>query len=136
MRKLGVDKPYVALLSAKEKPYDKMPATLDAVKLQEMNKEKQIKNCVVSGPLQFDNAFSIEKANIKNVVDPVAGKADIFIVPNIEAGNIFAKALVLMGGYTFAGILMGTSCPIVLTSRADFKKEILQSILLATFSKM
>lgn len=131
MNKLGVKKPNVALLCAKEKPYDKMPATLDAQKLQQLNKKAKIKNCIVSGPLQFDNAFSIESAKIKGVKDPVAGKADIFIMPNIEAGNIFAKGLMYMCNYNFAGIVMGLKCPMVLTSRSDNEIEIFQSILLS-----
>ncbi len=128
---LGNKNPKVALLCAKEKPYDKMPATLDAQKLKEMNENNEITGCVVSGPLQIDNAINMEAAKIKGVTDPVAGKAKILITPNIESGNIFAKGIKYMGlGYSFTGIVMGAKIPIVLTSRADNYSEKLTSLVL------
>ncbi|WP_042349628.1 bifunctional enoyl-CoA hydratase/phosphate acetyltransferase [Bacillus massiliigorillae] len=130
---LGNDNPNVAVLCAKEKVYDKMPATLDADQLHKMNLAGEITGCTVSGPLQIDNAVSKEAAESKGVKDPVAGKADILLVPNIEVGNIFGKGLKYIGGadITFAGVVMGPKVPIVMCSRADGEKEKLMSIALA-----
>ena len=79
------------MICAKEKYYEKMPATVDAVALQRMNHEGEIKGCVVSGPLQIDNAVDLHAVEVKGIDDPVAGRADILIVPAIEAGNVFIK---------------------------------------------
>lgn len=128
---LGNKNPHVAMLCAKEKAYDKMPATMDAKKLQEMNQNGEITGCVVSGPLQIDNAVSLEASKQKGVEDPVAGNTDIFLVPNIETGNVFGKGLKYLGGFTFAGVVMGAKIPIVLVSRADGASEKLCSIALA-----
>lgn len=128
---LGMEKPNVAMLCAKEKPYDKMPATLDAAELQKMNQEGKITGCTVSGPLQIDNAISAASAKVKGVKDPVAGHADIFVVPYIEVGNVFLKALHYLAGYTFGGVVLGAKVPIVLCSRADGEKEKLVSIAVA-----
>lgn len=128
---LGNKNPNVALLCAKEKPYEKMPATIDAAALQEMNQNGQITGCVVSGPLQLDNAVSEAAAKQKGIKDPAAGKADVLIVPNIEVGNVLVKALKYLGDYTFAGVVMGSKVPIVMVSRADGEKEKLMSIALA-----
>lgn len=95
---LGIEKPMVANLCAKEKAYEKMPDTLEAAKLQEMYINGEITGCVVSGPLQIDTAISVESASIKGTKDPVAGKADILVCPNIEAANIFSKGIVYLGG--------------------------------------
>lgn len=128
---LGLEKPIVANLCAKEKPYDKMPATLDAQKLQEMNQQGLIKNCLVSGPLQFDNAVSVEACEIKGVVDPAGGKADIFMCPFIEVGNALAKGIKYIAGYEFSGVIVGAKIPVVLVSRADNANEKLLSIAIA-----
>lgn len=127
---LGNPNPYVAMLCAKEKPYDKMPCTLDAAQLQKMNQEGQITGCIVSGPLQFDNAVDMFSAEIKGVKDPVAGKADILVTPDIEAGNIMGKALMYLGKWEFAGIVEGARIPIVLTSRSSTEPDRLASIAL------
>lgn len=129
---LGNENPNVAVLCAKEKVYDKMPATIDADQLQKMNLAGEITGCTVSGPLQLDNAVSKESAESKGVKDPVAGKADILFVPNIEVGNIFGKGLLyIAGGITFAGVVMGAKVPIVMCSRSDGHKEKLMSIALS-----
>ncbi len=128
---INMDCPNVAMLCAKEKVYDKMPATVDAAALQKMNQDGEITGCVVSGPLQIDNAVSIEAATLKGVKDPVAGKANIFVVPDINSGNIFCKALVYLAGYTMAGLVVGGKVPIVLASRADGKEEKIVSLSLA-----
>lgn len=128
---LGLEKPVVANICAKEKPYDKMPATLDAQKLQEMNQQGIIKNCLVSGPLQIDNAVSMEACEIKGVSDPAGGRADIFMCPFIEVGNALAKGIKYIAGYEFSGVIVGARIPFVLVSRADSANEKLLSIALA-----
>lgn len=128
---LGIKTPKVANLCAKEKPYDKMPATLDAAELQKANQEGEITDCIVSGPLQLDIAISKYAANLKGVQDPVAGEANILMTPNIEVGNVFAKALQYMAGFSMAGVLLGARIPVVLVSRADGEAEKTISIALA-----
>ncbi|MGL4950559.1 MAG: phosphate acyltransferase [Mycoplasma sp.] len=129
--KLGMEKPYVANLCAKEKPYDKMPDTIDAVALKEMNERNEITGCIVSGPLQLDTAVDNSSAELKSTSDPVAGKANILICPTIEAANIFTKALVYLSDWRFCGVLLGTKVPMVLTSRSSKTEERLVSISLA-----
>lgn len=128
---LGIKEPKVACLTAKEKVYDKMPATLDADVLQKMNQDGIIKNCIVSGPLQLDNAIDEHSAQVKGIKDPVAGKANILLVPDIEAGNIFSKGLYYLGNWAFAGIVIGAKIPIVLTSRSSDERDQISSICLA-----
>lgn len=128
---LGLENPKVAMLCAKEKPYKKMPATTDAQALKEMNEKGEIKGCVVSGPLQLDVAISSHAAKIKGIKDNVAGNADILVVPTIEVGNVFGKALKYLGGYSLAGIVTGAKIPVVLVSRADGEDEKTVSIALA-----
>jgi phosphate butyryltransferase len=131
-RALGVAKPKVALLAAVEKVnYDKMPCTVDAAIITQMNRRGQVKGCVVDGPLALDNAVSAESARIKKIVSEVAGDADILIAPDIEAGNILYKSLLDLGGAKGAGIVMGAAKPIVLTSRADSAETKLASIAFA-----
>ncbi|MGF1761336.1 bifunctional enoyl-CoA hydratase/phosphate acetyltransferase [Photobacterium sagamiensis] len=128
---LGNNNPNVALLCAKEKAYDKMPATLDAVELQARNLAGDITGCTVSGPLQLDLAVSAQAAMMKDCQDPVAGNVDIFVAPTIEVGNVFGKALKYMGGYVYAGVVLGAKIPVVLVSRADSEQEKLLSIAMA-----
>lgn len=128
---LGNDDPKVAMLCAKEKAYDKMPATLDAAELQARNQRGEISGCMISGPLQFDLALSREAAVAKGCHDPVAGNVDIFAVPTIEVGNVFGKALKYMAGYTYGGVVLGAKIPVVLVSRADSEQEKMLSIALA-----
>ncbi len=116
---LGYEIPRVALLAATEAVNPKMQCTIDAALLAKMNQRKQITGCIVEGPLAFDNAVSIEAAETKGIVSDVAGKADVLIVPNIESGNIFGKALTYYCGYRVAHIVMGAKVPILITSRAD-----------------
>ena len=103
----GVEKPKVAVLAAVEVVNPDMPATLDAAALTQMNRRGQIKNCVVDGPFALDNAVSEESAKTKGIVSPVAGKADVFIVPNIDAGNMLAKAIVYFSKNETAGLILG-----------------------------
>lgn len=116
---MGNPNPRVALLSAVEAVNPKMPSTLDAAIISKMNKRGQISGCNIEGPLAFDNAVDFEAARIKGIVSDVAGQADILIVPNIEAGNIFGKALTYYCHYRVAHVVMGTRAPILIPSRAD-----------------
>ncbi|MCX7812745.1 MAG: bifunctional enoyl-CoA hydratase/phosphate acetyltransferase [Pseudothermotoga sp.] len=131
MKKLGVERPKVAIIGAIEVPNQKMPATLDAAILSKMNDRGQIKDCIVDGPFALDNAISEEAAKHKKIESPVAGDADILILPDIEAGNVLYKALVFLANATVASVILGAKIPIVLTSRADSDKTKLYSIALA-----
>jgi phosphotransacetylase len=111
--------PRVALLSAVETVTPKLPSTLDAAALCKMADRGQITGGILDGPLAFDNAISEEAAKIKSIASPVAGKADILLVPGLEAGNILVKQLGYLAGAQSAGIVLGARVPIVLTSRAD-----------------
>ena len=134
IRKIGVDKPKIAALSAIEMVNEKMPSTMDAALLSIMQRRGQIKNCLVDGPLAFDNAVSLESKKQKNLGGEVAGNADILLVPNVESGNILYKSLVAFADAKVAGIVLGADFPIVLTSRADSEETKLNSILLAAAS--
>jgi len=127
---LDIDEPKVAVVGAKEKVNPKMPATVDAQKLEEMNKNGEIKGCMVGGPFALDNAISKEAAKHKGIEHPVAGDADIILVPYIEAGNIFYKSLVFLAKAENAGVIVGAKAPVILTSRADSDKAKLNSIAL------
>lgn len=127
---LDIDNPNVAVVCAKEKVSEKMPATLDARDLVKMNEDGIIKGCVVGGPFALDNAISKEAAETKGVKHPGAGDADIILAPDIEAGNILYKSLAFLGGASSAGIILGAKAPIVLTSRADSDETKLYSIAL------
>ncbi|WP_454650020.1 bifunctional enoyl-CoA hydratase/phosphate acetyltransferase [Bradyrhizobium liaoningense] len=116
---LGVEQPLVAVLGAVEMVNPKMPATLEAAALTVMAARGQISGAKVDGPLAFDNAISVDAARTKGIISPVAGRADILLVPDIEAGNMLAKQLIHFAGATAAGLVLGARVPIVLTSRAD-----------------
>jgi len=118
-RVLGIAIPKVAILSAVETVNPKIQSTVDAAALCKMADRGQISGGVLDGPLAFDNAVSEEAARTKKIVSPVAGKADILLVPDLEAGNMVAKQLQYLAGADSAGIVLGTRVPIVLTSRAD-----------------
>jgi phosphotransacetylase len=109
----------VAILSAVETVNPKIPATLDAAALCKMADRGQIEGGLIDGPLAFDNAVSKEAAAIKGIRSPVAGEADILLVPDLEAGNMLAKQLAYLGQADSAGIVLGARVPIILTSRAD-----------------
>lgn len=128
---IGVPTPRVAILAAVETVNSRMPATLDAAALCKMADRGQITGGVLDGPLAFDNAVSAEAARIKGIVSPVAGKADVLVVPDLESGNMLAKQLEYMGGASSAGIVMGARVPIVLTSRADTCESRIASCALA-----
>jgi len=128
---LGMMDPVVVPLTAKEKPYDKMPATIDAQRLHEMNLNGEITGCRVSGPLQFDVAISPSSAAIKEVHDPLAGKAEILIVPTIESGNMLVKALTYLADFIGYGLILGAKVPMIVVSRSDGEEEKLGSLYLA-----
>ena len=111
--------PKVAILSAVEVVNSKMPATVDASIITEIYKNNQVKDCIVEGPLAFDNAVSKAAAKAKGIESEVAGNADVLIVPNIEAGNIFGKALTYYCNYRVAHVVMGAKVPIIIASRVD-----------------
>jgi len=116
---LGVAQPRVAVLAAVEVVNPDMPATVDAAMLCKMADRGQITGGLIDGPLAFDNAVSEQAARTKQIVSPVAGRADILLVPDLEAGNMVAKQLQYLAGADSAGIVLGARVPIVLTSRAD-----------------
>lgn len=127
---LGIAEPKVAALAAVEVVNPDMPATLDAAALVQMGARGQIKGCIIDGPLALDNAISAEAAAHKGITSPVAGQADILLVPTIEAGNLLGKAMTYFGHGKSAGIVVGTKAPVVLVSRADPHETKLQSIAL------
>ncbi|ENK1244398.1 phosphate butyryltransferase [Clostridium sp. FAM 1755] len=128
---IGIETPKVAPICAVEVVNPKMPATLDAATLSKMNDRGQIKGCIIDGPLALDNAISEEAAAHKGINSPVAGNANIFLMPNIEAGNVMYKTLTYAADCKNAGLLVGTSAPVVLTSRSDSHESKLNAIALA-----
>ena len=119
---IGVAHPRVAILAAVETVNVRMQATLDAAALCKMADRGQIAGATLDGPLAFDNAISAAAARIKGIASPVAGLADVLVVPDLESGNMLAKQLEYLGGASSAGIVMGARVPIVLTSRADSRE--------------
>jgi len=116
---LGLALPRVAILSAVETVNPQMRSTLDAAALSKMADRGQLSGALVDGPLAFDNAISVRAARLKGIASPVAGRADILVVPDLEAGNMLVKQLEFLSGAASAGIVIGAKVPIVLTSRAD-----------------
>src|SRR5205085_9355712 len=109
----------VAILSAKESVNPNVPSTLEAAALCKMADRGQITGAVLDGPLALDNAISLEAAAIKKIDSPVAGRANVLVVPDLEAGNMLAKSLSMLAHADAAGIVLGAKVPIILTSRAD-----------------
>lgn len=131
MNRLGISNPKVAVLAAVEMVNESMPATLDAAIISKMNQRKQIKNCIIDGPLAYDNAVSRESARHKGIVSDVAGDADLLVVPDIEAGNVLYKAFGFSSNATLAANVLGAAAPIVLTSRSDTEEAKQASIIMA-----
>ena len=127
----GLEIPKVAPICAVEVVNPDMPATLDASLLSKMNDRGQIKGCIVDGPLALDNAISEEAAHHKGITGPVAGKADVLVLPNIETANVMYKCLTYTSRSKNGGLLVGTSAPVILTSRADSFETKVHSIALA-----
>ncbi|WP_078576987.1 bifunctional enoyl-CoA hydratase/phosphate acetyltransferase [Salipaludibacillus agaradhaerens] len=136
VKSMGVSNPKVAILAAVETVNTNMPATLDAAALVQMSTRGQINDCVIDGPLGFDSAVSLESAEQKNIQSSVAGKADILLVPSIEAGNILYKSLTYFGGATVGGILVGARVPVVVSSRSDSVESKLFSLAMAISSNI
>jgi phosphate acetyltransferase len=128
---LGLGRPRVAILSAVETVTTSIPSTIDAAALCKMADRGQITGADLDGPLALDNAISPEAARIKGIVSPVAGRAQILVAPDLEAGNMLAKNLTFMAGADAAGIVLGTRVPVILTSRADTLKTRLASCAVA-----
>jgi phosphate acetyltransferase len=122
----------VAILSAMETVNPKVPSTVEAAALCKMADRGQITGAVLDGPLALDNAISPEAASIKQIVSPVAGRANLLVVPDLEAGNMLAKSLSFLAGADTAGIVLGARVPIILTSRADTLMARLASCALAS----
>lgn len=116
---IGIAKPRMAILSAVETVNPAIPSTLDAAALCKMADRGQITGAVLDGPLAFDNAISAQSASNKGILSEVAGRPDVLLVPNLEAGNMLYKQLVYMAGAECAGLVLGMRVPIVLTSRSD-----------------
>jgi phosphate acetyltransferase len=119
VHKIGSAEARVAILSAMETVNPKIASTVEAAALCKMADRGQISGAILDGPLALDNALSPEAVAVKKIVSPVAGRANILVVPNLEAGNMLAKSLFLLAGADGAGIVMGARVPIILTSRAD-----------------
>lgn len=128
---LGYQCPKVGLVAAVEKVNPKMASTVDAEAIVNLYKQGQISDCMVDGPFAIDNLVSMEAVHHKNIESEVAGNADILLFPGIDSGNVFYKTSVFLGKAESAGIVLGASCAIVLTSRADSSKSKLYSIALA-----
>ena len=131
LRQIGVDTPKVAVLGAVELVNENMPATIDAALLSKMAERGQIRNCIIDGPLAFDNAISAESAKHKGIISKVAGDADLLLLPDIEAGNVLYKSFVFFANAKVAAVILGARAPIVLTSRSDSEETKLDSITLA-----
>ncbi|WP_404452960.1 phosphate butyryltransferase [Virgibacillus necropolis] len=131
---VGIEQPKVAALAAVEVVNPAMQATVDAAMLTQMQKRNQIRNCVIDGPLAFDNAVSIQAAEHKNIKSDVAGMTDIIAVPTIEVGNALYKSFMYFADAKVAAVVSGASAPIVLTSRADSAASKLYSLSLALVS--
>lgn len=128
---VGVETPKVAPICAVEVVNSAMQATLDAAMLSKMNERGQIKGCIIDGPLALDNALSEEAAHHKKISGPVAGKADILLMANIEAGNAMYKCLTYTTESKNGGLLAGAAAPVIVTSRADSPESKMNSIALA-----
>ena len=128
-KSFGIEKPKIAFIAASEQMLDTMPACMDAAMLAKMCDRGQIRGCIGDGPLALDVAIDMESVKIKKIVSPVAGDADCLLFPNIESGNVFWKANTKMvKGVKQAGMLVGTTVPCVLASRADSVDVKLNSI--------
>ncbi len=128
---LGIARPKVGILSAVELVNPRMPSTLDAAALSKMSERGQIRGGIVDGPLAMDNAISLSAAKTKGLTSLVAGRADILVAPNIESGNILAKELTYVAQAEGAGLVIGASVPVLLTSRADDERSRLFSCAVA-----
>lgn len=130
---LGIEQPKVAILAATEMVNPDMPANMDAANLSKMAERGQIHGGLVDGPLAIDNAISVKAAEMKGIKSQVAGHADILITPNVESGNILAKAISYFAQGHMAGVVVGAKCPIVMPSRSDPPEQKLMSLALGVY---
>lgn len=131
LRSMGYDCPKVGVLACIEKVNPKMPETIEARELQEMNERGEIKNCIVEGPISYDCAVDEEIARFKGLDSKIAGDVDVLVAPNIHAGNIMGKMLACTCKARLAGFIVGAKCPIVLTSRGSSAEEKYLSIVVS-----
>ena len=130
---LGIEEPKVAILAATEMVNPEMPANMDAANLSKMAERGQIRGGHVDGPLALDNAISLKAAEMKGIESRVAGHADILITPDVESGNILAKALAYFAKGHMAGVVVGAQCPIVMPSRSDPPQQKMLSLALGVY---
>jgi phosphate butyryltransferase len=131
LQNIGIERPKVAVLAANEQVSQKMPVTMDAKALVEMAEQGLLPPSIIEGPIAMDVAASAEAARHKGISSEIAGDVDIFLLPDIEAGNIVGKALVNYANAKIAGVVIGATHPIVLTSRSECAEAKLNSIALA-----
>lgn len=131
--KLGYDCPRVAVLTALETVNPAMPETIDAAVLSKMSNRNQIKNCIVDGPFALDNAISELSAKHKGIESPVAGNADILLVSDIRMGNVLHKSITYFAHKRVGSVIIGTTSPLVMTSRSDSVEDKLMSIAISSY---
>ena len=129
-KRLGYEKPKVALITAVETVNEKMPETVEASIIAKMAERGQIKGCIIDGPLGFDNAVSAFAARVKGIKSDVAGVADILVVPDIHSGNFLGKSVVYFAKGRIAGVVVGARKPVVIVSRADTEESKFYSVVL------
>ena len=130
---LGIKEPKVAILASTEMVNPEMPANMDAANLSKMAERGQIHGGIVDGPLAMDNAISVKAAEMKGIRSKVAGAADILITPDVESGNILAKAIAYFARGHMAGVVVGAKCPIVMPSRSDPPEQKMLSLALGVY---
>lgn len=131
LEKIGLMSPKVAVLTANEVINPKMPSTVDAAELVNMSRKGEFLPCIMEGPIAMDVALSKEAAQHKGIMSEISGDTDLFIVPNIDAGNMIGKTLMYCADAKMAGVILGAKSPIVMTSRAENAEGKLNSIILA-----
>ena len=129
--KIGISRPKVAAISAAETVNLSMQSSVDAAIIAKMSERNQLGDCIIDGPLAFDNAIDKKSAEHKGIESPVAGDADLLLMPNIETGNVLYKTLTFFSKSKVAAVILGAKVPIVLTSRSDSEESKLNSIYLA-----
>lgn len=134
LHSLGIENPKVAVLAAVEKVNPKMPESVDGAELKKMNQDGEITGCIVEGPISFDLAVKQGAAAIKGYESPVAGDADLLVVPDIAAGNILVKCMTDYAGAMTAGTILGAKVPVIVTSRSAEASDKFYSIALAAYS--
>lgn len=131
LEKIGMIHPKVAILTANEAVNPKIPSTVDAAKLVDLNKKEEFLQCTMEGPISMDVALSKEAALHKGIKSEISGETDLFVVPNIDAGNMIGKTLIYCGNAKMAGVILGAKKPVVMTSRAENSEGKLNSVILA-----